>query len=217
MKKIFLIILCSIFIGNIQAQQIAFNKAINLIEIIDHIKMKNPAEDIYDEVWNNKTVTYDKDFEIVDKYLIDLTDFNMPLKKEKIVVTSNYGYRKQFKRHHKGIDLDVNKGDTIYATFSGKIRISNYKPNGYGHYVVIRHYNGLETIYGHMSKRLVNNDEYVKVGQPIGIGGNTGRSTGAHLHFETRFCGVPIDPIKIFDFNYQDIVSDSYQFSYKKK
>lgn len=87
-----------------------------------------------------------------------------------------------------------------------------YERRGYGKYVVIRHDNGLETIYGHLSKQIVAEDEYVKAGDPIGLGGNTGRSTGSHLHFETRFLGEVINPEFMFDFPNQDIVSDSYLF-----
>ena len=83
---------------------------------------------------------------------------------------------------------------------------------GYGKYVVIRHDNGLETIYGHLSKQLVEENQLVKAGEVIGLGGNTGRSTGSHLHFETRFLGIAINPIYMFDFPKQDIVADTYTF-----
>ena len=216
MKKFLLIILLSILsIGNIQAQQIAKADALISLEsiILSHPSMINPAEDLYDDVWDHKNVhgCY-KNMEVEHNYDINIKEFCMPLKKDKIRITSPFGYRKQFKRNHNGIDLDLHKGDTIYATFSGKIRISSYEGKGYGNYVVIRHFNGLETIYGHMSKRLVDNDEYVYAGMPIGLGGNTGRSTGPHLHLETRFCGIAIDPRKIFNFTYQDVTGDTYNF-----
>ena len=83
---------------------------------------------------------------------------------------------------------------------------------GYGKYVVIRHGNGLETIYGHMSKQLVAENQVVRAGEPIGLGGNTGRSTGSHLHFETRLCGVALNPALMFDFRNQDVVGDNYMF-----
>jgi murein DD-endopeptidase MepM/ murein hydrolase activator NlpD len=113
---------------------------------------------------------------------------------------------------HKGIDVKVYIGDTIRAAFDGKVRVANYEAAGYGNYVVIRHNNGLETIYGHMSKRLVNENQPVKAGDPIGLGGNTGRSTGSHLHFETRLCGVALDPALMFDFKNQDVTADYYMF-----
>ena len=87
-----------------------------------------------------------------------------------------------------------------------------YEPRGYGKYVVIRHPNGLETIYGHMSKHLVAENQEVRAGEPIGLGGNTGRSTGSHLHFETRLCGVALNPALMFDFKNQDVIGDYYVF-----
>ena len=113
---------------------------------------------------------------------------------------------------HKGLDIKVYIGDTIRAAFDGKVRIVRYEANGYGNYVVIRHNNGLETIYGHMSKHLVAENEQVRAGDPIGLGGNTGRSTGSHLHFETRLCGVALNPALMFDFRNQDVTGDTYLF-----
>ena len=215
MKKFILIILfCILCISNIQSQQIARAEAVNSLEIIlKHNTMRNPADDLYDEIWSHSKVNCYTELEPTYNHSINLTKFSMPIQTSKILITSNYGYRKQFKRHHKGIDLKVHIGDTIYSTFSGKIRISNYESKGYGNYIVIRHFNGLETIYGHMSKRFVKNNEYVYAGQPIGLGGNTGRSTGSHLHLETRFCGIPINPRKIFNFEYQDVTENTFIFS----
>lgn len=100
------------------------------------------------------------------------------------------------RRKHQGIDLPLNTGDPIYATFNGKVRISipSSKSGGYGNLIVIRHDNGLETFYAHLSERSVQADEWVEAGQIIGYGGSTGRSTGPHLHFETRYCGQSFDP-----------------------
>jgi len=113
---------------------------------------------------------------------------------------------------HKGLDIKVYIGDTIRAAFDGKVRVVRYEASGYGNFVVIRHNNGLETIYGHMSKQLVREDEQVRAGDPIGLGGNTGRSTGSHLHFETRLCGVALNPALMFDFKNQDVTGDYYMF-----
>ena len=111
------------------------------------------------------------------------------------------------------LDIKVYVGDTIRAAFDGKVRVvKNQGRRGYGKYVVIRHDNGLETVYGHLSKQLVDTNQLVKAGEPIALGGNTGRSTGSHLHFETRFLGIPINPALMFDFEKQDIVADSYTF-----
>lgn len=114
------------------------------------------------------------------------------------VVTSRYGYRSG--RNHTGIDLDLETGDTVYSCWSGKIRYAKFNNGGYGNLVIIRHYNGLETFYGHMSKILVDPNQDVEAGDPIGLGGNTGRSFGSHLHFEVRFFDAPINPEEIIDF-----------------
>ena len=157
-----------------------------------------PALSLYPN-WNNQ---------YAHAYTIDLTGFCMPTPSTKI--TSPFGPR--WRRMHNGLDLKVNIGDTIVAAFDGKVRIVKYERRGYGKYVVIRHDNGLETIYGHLSKQLVEENQLVKAGEVIGLGGNTGRSTGSHLHFETRFLGIAINPIYMFDFPKQDIVADTYTF-----
>ena len=107
---------------------------------------------------------------------------------------------------------EVYIGDTIRAAFRGKVRVVQYEGRGYGKYVVIRHDNGLETYYAHLSKQLVYEDQEVRAGDPIGLGGNTGRSTGSHLHFETRLCGVALNPALMFDFRNQDVVDDYFVF-----
>ena len=127
-------------------------------------------------------------------------------------VTSPYGYRKRFRRMHKGVDLKLNVGDTIRAAFDGRVRLTKYEARGYGKYIVVRHTNDLETVYGHLSRFLVEPGTYVKAGTPIALGGNTGRSTGPHLHFETRYMGYAINPMAIFDFNNQTTHTDTYTF-----
>lgn len=117
---------------------------------------------------------------------------------ETTLITSLFGPR--WGRFHPGLDLNLQMGQPIYATFDGIVRISTYE-NGYGNYVVIRHPNGLETLYGHMSMRKVEVQQPVKAGQLIGLGGSTGWSTGPHLHLEVRYEGHPIDPALIFDFS----------------
>lgn len=118
-------------------------------------------------------------------------------------MTSKYGYRRG--RRHNGVDIDLETGDTIYAAFDGKIRYAKYHENGFGNLIVIRHYNGLETYYAHCSKLIVAPNQDIRAGDPIGLGGNTGRSTGSHLHFEVRFYDNPIDPELIFDFKEKDV------------
>ena len=179
--------------------------SVALRNIILQEEIANPAESLYED-WDN---TYaHRATELPDSFLIDLRGFCMPTDNK--VVTSNFGSR--WGRQHKGIDVKVYIGDTIRAAFDGKVRIVRYEARGYGKYVVIRHNNGLETIYGHMSKWLVNENQEVRAGEPIGLGGNTGRSTGSHLHFETRLCGVALNPAIMFDFRNQDVVDDFYMF-----
>lgn len=179
--------------------------SVALRNLIQHEEMENPSESLYEE-WDNKYAH--KATALPDSFLIDLRGFHMPTDNK--VVTSNFGAR--WGRQHKGIDVKVYIGDTIRAAFDGKIRIVRYEARGYGKYVVIRHHNGLETIYGHMSAWLVQENQDVKAGDPIGLGGNTGRSTGSHLHFETRLCGVALNPALMFDFRNQDVVDDFYMF-----
>ena len=112
-------------------------------------------------------------------------------------VYSPYGVRHG--RRHQGVDLPLKTGDPVYAAFDGKVRISKYT-GGYGNLVVLRHANGLETFYGHLSRSNVNVGDWVHAGQVIGQGGSTGRSTGPHLHFETRWQGYSFDPQRLIDF-----------------
>ncbi len=172
-----------------------------------------PAFDIYPS-WNNETVGY-KDAIVPESYTFDLTGFCMPTEHTKI--TDVFGYRPRRRRGHYGLDIKVYVGDTIRAAFDGKVRVvKNQGRRGYGKYLVIRHDNGLETVYGHLSKQLVKEDQLVRAGEAIALGGNTGRSTGSHLHFETRFLGIPLNPALMFDFEKQDIVADTYTFHKNK-
>ena len=179
--------------------------SVALHQLILNEQAETPAADLYED-WNN--IYAHRATALPDTFKINLRGFCMPT--DNRVVTSNFGAR--WGRQHKGIDVKVYIGDTIRAAFSGKGRMVKYEAGGYGKYVVIRHGNGLETIYGHMSKHLVAEDEIVEAGQPIGLGGNTGRSTGSHLHFETRLCGVALNPALMFDFKNQDVVGDYYMF-----
>ena len=187
--------------------------SVALQRMIGDEMLENPAANLYPE-WNNE-YAHRYDVEMPEEYKIDLRHFCMPTPSRRI--TSNYGYRASFRRQHKGLDIKVYIGDTIRSAFSGKVRIVKYERGGYGKYVVIRHPNGLETIYGHLSKQLVAENQIVKAGEPIGLGGNTGRSTGSHLHFETRFLGQAINPAEMFDFVAQDVTGDYYIFRSGKK
>ncbi len=200
---------------NLLANQATSKDQIRLIEsnsFVDLVDEPEPELDIYTEGWNSKRVNPFKDSEVPDKMDIDVSDYFMPVPGR---ITSNYGYRSRFKRMHKGVDLQIRSNDTIYAAFDGKVRLTAYEAKGYGNYVILRHPNGLETVYGHLNKHLVKPNQTVKAGQAIGLGGSTGRSTGPHLHFETRFMGYAINPCAIFDFANQTTHTDTYTFSKK--
>ena len=215
-KKIALLAFATVVTVPVAAQDLLASQApidrklktvdsIALQRLLQMEEWESPAAALYED-WDN--VYAHRPTALPDTFRIDLRDFCMPTPSR--VITSNFGAR--WGRQHKGLDIKVYIGDTIRAAFSGKVRIVRYEARGYGKYVVIRHPNGLETIYGHMSKQLVRENQEVRAGEPIGLGGNTGRSTGSHLHFETRLCGVALNPALFFDFRNQDIVADEYVY-----
>jgi murein DD-endopeptidase MepM/ murein hydrolase activator NlpD len=139
-------------------------------------------------------------------YLLDDWNcgFTMP---RKGIITSEFGWRRR--RPHYGTDINLATGDTVAAAFDGKVRIARYI-QGYGNVVIIRHNNGLETVYGHLSKLLVQPEESVVSGMTIGLGGNTGRSYGSHLHFEIRFLGRALDTEDIIDYEKGEVKNNSF-------
>ena len=165
--------------------------------------LSDPASDIYTN-WTRKIRT--EEGHVAANFKIDLRGFAMPTTSRQI--NSDFGRR--WGKQHEGLDIKVYTGDTIRSAFDGKVRIVAFNRRGYGYYIVIRHPNGLETLYGHLSKQLVKEDQIVRAGEVIGLGGNTGRSSGSHLHFETRLLGQPIDPALLFDFPNQDVTGDFY-------
>ncbi|MCL1934079.1 MAG: M23 family metallopeptidase [Candidatus Azobacteroides sp.] len=187
------------------------------LAVIDSIQMQyelneeadelSPADELYDGAWNNRYVKAYANISIPDSFRIDLSNFVMPVEGK---ITSPFGPRRR--RFHYGTDIKLQTGDTVYAAFDGKVRVKQYERKGYGYYLVLRHPNGLETVYGHLSRFLVEEGESVGAGQPIALGGNTGRSTGPHLHFECRFLGQAIDPADIVDFDNFCTFDDSYVF-----
>jgi murein DD-endopeptidase MepM/ murein hydrolase activator NlpD len=179
-------------------------------ELLEAEALQFPADELYGS-WDTSWVNPFRSREIAlpDSFNIDCSTFVLPVTSE-LKVTSKYGPRRR--RMHRGIDLKVQVGDTVRAAFSGKVRIKSYERRGYGNYLVIRHPNGLETVYGHLSKYLVAENDIVRAGQPIALGGNTGRSTGSHLHFETRFLGQALDPSLLIDFDSGTPYNDFYVF-----
>jgi len=159
--------------------------------------LTHPADSLYRFIWTDARVNpYGNMFDsLVDDVHIPLQGFCLP---SPGYVTSKFGWRRY--RMHRGTDVKVQIGDSIRAAWGGQVRIVGWDPRGYGYYVVVRHDNGLETIYGHLSRPIVDEYEKVFAGDVVGLGGNTGRSTGSHLHFEIRYLGNALDPETFIDF-----------------
>ena len=174
----------------------------------------------YYAIWDSQIINPYKyninDFkDTLDVQLFDSTRIEespawaLPLASTK--VTSDFGFRRY--RWHSGIDLDLNIGDPVYASFDGIVRINTYVRGGYGRHIVLRHSNGLETLYAHLSKSNVTVGQEIKAGMEIGKGGNTGRSTGPHLHYEVRFQGHAFNPAEIYDFQNNKIKTSLFKLS----
>ncbi len=161
----------------------------------------NPSKEMYFHIWDNLNIKYNIDKNLIHNDTlvinIDSTDiFTYPLTKVGRFL-SPYGPRRG--RMHTGTDLKCALNDSILAVFEGKVRIAK-KTSGYGNMVLIRHKNGLETLYSHLASLKVKPNDYVKSGDLIGLGGRTGRATTEHLHFETRILGIPFNSEKYIDF-----------------
>lgn len=122
-------------------------------------------------------------------------------------VTSRFGPRGRY-RYHYGIDIDLETGDSVRCAFEGTVRISR-KSSTFGYVVMVRHKNGLETIYAHLSKLEVKIGDHVEAGDLLGLGGNTGRSRGSHLHFEVRYKGMAINPESLIKFEEGKLVGNT--------
>jgi hypothetical protein len=178
-------------------------------------KITTEFDSTFNSAWELYLNTWDS--ENLNPYLYDYNSFNEPvsicLSYDSLgfcipiasMVTSEFGSR--WGKHHQGVDLDLETGDSVVSAFDGVVRMSRYY-YGYGNMVVIRHHNGLETLYGHLSKNLVEVGQAVKAGEVLGLGGNTGHSFGSHLHFEMRFMGKPIDPAKFIAFDKYSLLNN---------
>lgn len=171
-----------------------------------YVRNREVAKDstIFEKYWDTTTLFPYRELDmssIPASVVIDLVDsttsYHCPYQGG-VHPRGKYGPRRR--RQHQGVDLPLKMGDPVYATFCGRVRISQYNKGGYGNLIILRHDNGLETYYGHLSERLVEPGQWVEAGQIIGLGGSTGRSTGPHLHFETRFYGQSFDPERLIDF-----------------
>lgn len=191
---------------------------------IDTINV-HPSEAWYGKSWDTMYVRLSRhpkpgpnDSIVLPLFSNESDRFFMPVPGE---VLSEFGWRSG--RIHAGIDLRLNKGDSVYCAFDGVVRISRYF-SGYGNIVVVRHYNGLETCYAHLSKRIAKVNQKVTAGQVLGLGGRTGRATCNHLHFEIRYLEEPMNPRLVVNFDNQKtaidtllVTDDSFFHRYKSK
>lgn len=180
--------------------------SITIMELLDSFKEQSEklteADSLLNlrmtERWNTSTYNPYKNTIKTYPFNIEFSDsvYASPINRAK-VVTSHYGWRNR--RPHKGIDIDLVTGDNVMSMLDGKVRYVKYH-SGHGRVIVIRHFNGLETVYAHLSKQLVKVNDTVKKGQIIGKGGTTGNARGSHLHLEVIYKGVYINPEYVFDF-----------------
>ncbi len=167
-----------------------------------------PATNFYDDFDESTVFNITPDTEFPESQIIKIESDSLGIYHHPKIgpVNSKFGWRDG--RMHKGIDINLHKGDPIVAAFDGMVRIAHVK-GAYGNVVIIRHYNGLETVYAHLSKIKVKPGQVVLAGQLIGLGGNTGRSSGPHLHFEVRFKGQALNPSSIISFTENKTLNDS--------
>jgi hypothetical protein len=213
LRKLLLILLTLLWVVHLYGQSDVFDLSESVIIDI-------PSNKLYQNFWDHINIGYYKLSEaaIPDTLVLDILPENFaafvyPVPTSNKVI-SRFG--KRGSRNHEGTDVKVSRGDTILAAFDGKVRLSKVF-YGYGIMVAIRHYNGLETVYGHLSKTLVKNNEWVAAGTPIGLGGRTGRASTDHLHFETRILGEPINPEDYIDFGKGELKANVLYFDKRKR
>lgn len=168
----------------------------------------SPVSDIYDDWDCYRIHTNVRD--IPNKYDIDLSNYFHPLQGKNNELLSSFGKRNG--RFHYGVDIRASLNDTVYAAFDGKVRFASYNAGGYGFIVIIRHFNGLETYYAHLSRLMVMPNQFVCSGHPIGMAGSTGRASCVHLHFETRFCGKAINPQEFIDIKDGTVINENFEY-----
>ncbi|HBF87125.1 MAG TPA: peptidase M23 [Bacteroidales bacterium] len=196
-----------LFFSNLSAQnQVNINSKLTVFNP-DSLKNGHPCENLYQHKWNTEYL-WDKElvFGVYNDTTLALdndSSFVFPYKGKLI---SPYGPRG--KRQHSGVDIKLQLGDSVRCAFDGQVRLAKVV-SGYGNVIVVRHYNGLETLYAHLSGFLVKPNEHVKAGEVIGLGGSTGRATTTHLHFETRYLTKAFNPEKILDINSYSLKTES--------
>lgn len=179
--------------------------------------LKTSDETIYKNIWNSTQIKYPANTlpNKTDTVVISLlsegdSPFVMPVKGQ---ILSKFGIR--HRRMHTGTDIRLNSGDTVRCAFDGRVRLAK-KFSGYGNLVLVRHSNGLETIYAHLKAIKVKVNDSIKAGDLIGLGGRTGRATCNHLHFEARLFGEPFDPNKFIDYNTFTLQADKVFYKNKQ-
>jgi len=179
--------------------------------------LKTSDETIYKNIWNSTQIKYPantlpnkNDTIIISLLSMGDSPFVMPVKGQ---ILSKFGIRRG--RMHTGTDIRLNSGDTVRAAFDGRVRLAK-KFSGYGNLVLVRHSNGLETIYAHLKTIKVKVNDTIKAGDLIGLGGRTGRATCNHLHYETRLFGEPFDPGKYIDYNTFTLQADKVYYKNKQ-
>jgi LysM repeat protein len=192
------------------------NMILDSIEQPDSLIELFPANDLYKNLWNCTNIKYPKtEFsrknDTIEFTLVEPDDhpYCQPYKGK---VISKFGMRHG--RMHTGTDVKLHLGDSVFCAFDGKVRLAQ-KFSGYGNLVLVRHKNGIETIYAHLKTIKVKENEPIKAGDLIGLGGRTGRATTEHLHFETRIFGDPFDSNKYIDF--ENFALRSNKIYYKNK
>lgn len=195
--------------AELEGKAISVNRLEKKVWDINDSLMSLPAYDLYCD-WNVKKVhpfrvdlTKKADTTLLPLIKSGSCDYALPSPGH---VTSDFGHRRY--RYHYGIDIKLQTGDTVRSVFEGTVRVAHYDAS-YGKVVVVRHTNGLETLYAHLSKLSVEPGDWVEAGDLVGLGGNTGRSTGSHLHFECRYLGEPINPNELIDFAKGSLKTDT--------
>lgn len=179
-------------------------------ESVDTVQILFPSHDLYSS-WDTTSAHPYHFYEAFksDSVIITLTEpkdcgFSMPFKGG---ITSEFGWRKY--RPHYGTDIDLEIGDSVATAFDGMVRLAKYC-TGYGNCIIVRHGNGLETVYAHLSKIMVETGQTINAGSVIGLGGNTGRSFGSHLHFEMRYLGQALDTEDFVDYQKGELKSNTF-------
>ena len=162
--------------------------------------------------WNTRFTRSESNITMVksisDSFEIELDKFTMPFDG---YMTSHFGNR--WGEWHPGVDIGLRVGDSVRVAWDGVIRYAMMNRGGYGNLIIVRHRNGLETYYAHLSRIKVVSGQRVSAGQVIGLGGNTGYSFGPHLHFEIRFYDVCIDPEFLVDFREKKVINSKILIS----